>query len=544
MYHPENPGEEYVELKNIGATSISLNLCQFTDGIAFTFPDMTLAAGQHVLVVENQAAFIAKYGAGHNIAGEFNIGSTLNNSGEEIVLKDAAGREIHDFDYNDWYPTTDGRGASLCIINPANTNLTLWDQKTAWQASSANGGSPCAVNPTNVVANGSIVINEILAHTDAAGGDWIELHNTTGAAVNIGDWFLSDSSDDLKKYQIATGTSIAAGGYIVFTQDANFGVTSSDPGKLTGFGWSELGEEVFLSSGAGGNLSGGFSISESFGASAREVTFGRHTKSAASGYGVDFVAMASATKGSSNSAPLIPPVVVKEIMYNPSLVQDEVGEFIELYNRSASTVPLYDPANPSNTWKFTQGIDYTFPAGVTLPAGGHILVVRTDPDIFRYVHGIPLTRAIYGPYIDALDNDGETLELSMPGDPDAGFVPYIRTEKVTFSDGSHPVGNDPWSAGADATLGYSLNRNLADNYGNDVASWQAAAPTPYTANVNRIEIQYTNSVTYLLWAVNGLLQTSPSIQGPWTNLTGATSPFQLVPTAQPEKYFRVQETTP
>ena len=292
MYHPENPGEEYIELKNIGATPISLNLCAFTDGIAFTFPDMTLAAGQHILVVENQAAFEARYGPGHTLAGEFNIGSALDNSGEELVLRDAAGREIHDFDYRDWYPVSDGRGASLCILDPAGADPARWDQKAGWQASSAHGGSPGAADPAHVVADGSMVINEALTHTDQAGGDWIELHNTTGTSIDIGDWFLSDSIDDLKKYQIAPGTSVAGGGYIVFNQEAHFGVASTDPGKRTGFGLSELGESVFLSSGSGTNLSGGFSVGETFGAAAKEVTFGRHVKSAASGHDIDFVPMA------------------------------------------------------------------------------------------------------------------------------------------------------------------------------------------------------------------------------------------------------------
>ena len=539
MYHPETPGEEYIELKNIGATSIDLYLCEFTDGIRFTFPDMTLAAGQYVLVVENQAIFEARYGTGLNIAGEFNVGSALDNGGEEIVLRDAAGREIHDFDYNDWYPVTDGRGASLCIIDPANADLTLWDRKEGWQASSATGGSPGATNPANVVANGSIVINETLTHTDAAGGDWIELHNTTGAPIDIGDWFLSDSLDDLMKYRIALGTSIAAGGYVVFTQEANFGLASSDPGKLTGFGLSELGESIFLSSGSGGSLSGGFSISEDFDAAAREVTFGRYTKSAASGYGVDFVAMASATMGTANSGPLIPDVVINEIMYNPAPNRDEVAEYIELFNRSRSAVDLFDPANPLNTWKFTKGIDYTFPPGVSIPSGAHVLVVRTDPDIFRQVHDIPLTREIYGPYADALDNDGEKLELSMPGAPEPGFVPHIRTEKVNFSDGSHPVGNDPWPSDADGTLGYSLQRNAAGQYGNDVANWLAAAPTPVTPDFKWVGIQQTESGLFLEWTVDGVLQFSTNLMDSWTDLTGVTSPFEVVPD-QPKQFFRIQ----
>ena len=542
MYHPETPGEEYIELKNIGPSPINLYLCEFTDGIKFIFPDMMLAAGQHVLVVENQAAFEARYGTGLNIAGEFNVGSTLDNGGEEIVLRDAAGREIHDFDYSDWYPVTDGRGFSMGIIDPTHADLTLWDQKIGWQASSTAGGSPGAANTANVVANGSIVINEALTHTDVAGGDWIELHNTTGASINIGGWFLSDNPDDLKKYQIAPGTSIPAGGYAVFTQDANCGLASSDPGKQTGFGLSELGESIFLSSGSGTDLSGGFSISEDFDAAAKEVTFGRHTKSAAAGYGVDFVSMASATMGAANSVPLVPAVVINEIMYNPSLDSDEVAEYIELFNRSSGTVDLFDPANPSNTWKFTKGIDYTFPTGVSIPSGAHILVVRTDPDIFRQVHGIPLTRAIYGPYTGALGNDGEKLELSMPGAPEPGFVPYIRTEKVNFSDGSHPVSNDPWPTEADGTVGLSLHRKVADEYGNDVGNWQASAPTPVSPDVALIEIQQIDGITYLLWTVDGVLQSATQLSGPWTNVPGATSPYTLTLGSQPAQFFRVEQT--
>ena len=289
----------------------------------------------------------------------------------------------------------------------------------------------------------------------------------------------------------------------------------------------------------GGNLSGGFSISEDFDAAVNGVTFGRHTKSAASGYGVDFVAMASPTMGAANSGPLIPDVVIKEIMYNPSPEHDEVAEYIELFNRSRNTVNLYDAANPSNTWKFTKGIDYTFPPGVSIPAGGHVLVVRTDPDIFRHVHGIPLTREIYGPYSDALDNDGEKLELSMPGAPEPGFVPYVRTEKVNFSDGVHPVGNDPWPSEADGMFGYSLHRNVAAGYGNDVANWLAAAPTPVTPDVYWIELQRTESGLFLLWTVDGVLQATTQLTEPWTNLTDATSPFEIVPD-QPAQFFRLQ----
>ncbi|MBM4104620.1 MAG: hypothetical protein FJ263_11365, partial [Planctomycetes bacterium] len=121
MYHPSDPTPaeitavgnpnltdedfEFIELANIGGTAINLNLVHFTDGIDFTFGDYTLAAGAYAVLVKNQAAFAARYGSGLPIAGQY-IGA-LDNDGEEIVLRDALGAEIHDFDYKDgWYDLT------------------------------------------------------------------------------------------------------------------------------------------------------------------------------------------------------------------------------------------------------------------------------------------------------------------------------------------------------------------------------------------------------------------------------------------------------
>lgn len=51
------------------------------------------------------------------------------------------------------------------------------------------------------------------------------------------------------KYRIADGTIIGPNGYIVFTQDANFGKDEgiTDPGRIIGFAFSGSGEEVCLS---------------------------------------------------------------------------------------------------------------------------------------------------------------------------------------------------------------------------------------------------------------------------------------------------------
>jgi len=81
-----------VELKNISSGSINLNLVKFSKRNQFTFGNVTLAAGQHILVVENLAEFEAKYGTGLNVAGQYT--GLLDNSGERIRLEDALGNAI------------------------------------------------------------------------------------------------------------------------------------------------------------------------------------------------------------------------------------------------------------------------------------------------------------------------------------------------------------------------------------------------------------------------------------------------------------------
>ncbi|MBW8002451.1 MAG: PASTA domain-containing protein [Planctomycetes bacterium] len=485
MYHPKNagpptdPNEEFIELKNIGGSTISLFGAKFTNGVDFIFPGITLAAGQYVLVVEDQNAFEAEYGTGFNIAGEYT--GKLSNGGEEIKLKDAAENTILEFDYNDdWYPITDGIGFSLNVINPANPDPNSWEEKASWQASTTDGGTPEAAHSAAVETDGDVVINEVLTHTDdLVDGDWIELRNTTGSIISIGGWFLSDNISDLKKYEIAGGTTIPANGYIAFTAVANFRNSGGDPGAHTNFGLSELGERVFLTSGSASNISGGYSTKETFGAANNDVSFGRYIKSLAADYDIDFVSMVSRTKAAVNSAPMVPDVVITEIHYNPDDNPDILGEYIELYNQSGSTVTLYDPSNPNNTWRFTNGIGYTFPTGITMTAGERILVTRCHPDIFTANYSTGGVQ-VFGPfdYETELVNSGEKLELSEPGSPEpGGFVPYIRLEQVNYSDGVHPAATDPWPTSPDGR-GDSLGRKINSNYSNDIDNWQAITPSP------------------------------------------------------------------
>jgi hypothetical protein len=489
MYHPldadpDDPNTEYIELKNVGSDTINLNLVRFDKGINFTFGTNTLATGQYILVVKDQNAFAVEYG-GRYIAGQY--AGSLDNAGERIRLLDAVGGTILDFNYKDsWKNITDGDGYSLTIINPSDSDLNDWGKKDSWRASAYVDGSP-GWDDSNIIPNpGAIVINEALAHSHDAASDWIELKNTTANAIDIGGWYLSDNDSSLMKYRFATGTSIPANGYLVVYESTNFGATSSDPGRLIPFALSENGESVCLTSAldAYGYFTG-YREKEDFGASDTDVSFGRYYKASTKTY--NFAPMSTNTLGAENAYPKVGPIIFSEIMYNPDWpasgsYSNSEYEYIELLNASSSAVTLYD-SSVNAPWKFTNGIDYTFPASpaVTIAAGSKILVVR-NVTAFRARYPSVSAGIIYGPYSGKLANEGETIELSKPGDVnDMGVRQYIRVERVDYSDGSHPNGEpgnvDLWPTGADG-LGKSLIRTSATQYGNDPNNWTAATPTP------------------------------------------------------------------
>ena len=75
----------------------------------------------------------------------------------------------------------------------------------------------------------------------------------------------------------------------------------------------------------------------------------------------------------------------------------------------------------------------------------------------------------------------------MPGDIDEfGIRYYIRIDRVSYSDGSHPEdspdGIDHWPIAPDGD-GESLTRKVPSDYGNDPKNWEAAIPSSGLVNL-------------------------------------------------------------
>ncbi|MBT3199031.1 MAG: hypothetical protein HN350_03855, partial [Phycisphaerales bacterium] len=426
---------EYVEITNISGENQPLAGLRFTKGIDFTFGDVTIAPGEHVVVVSNQAAFEFRYkNYTGQIAGQYGTGlvdgTQLSDSGEKLQLSSPGGDQILTFDYKDgWYDHADGGGFSLTINNPLGS-VERWDTKDGWRPSAAPGGSPG--DGDTLATPGSVVVSEVMAHTDGL-NDAIELHNRSGDPVDVSGWWLSDQASDasgvevLTKYQIPAGSIIGAGGYLVLTESAHFGGA---------FALSEFGDDVYLTSDASG-VAGGYREHVDFGASPNGVSLGVYAKSVG---GTDFTLMRTPLMGQGNGAAYYEDLLINELMYHPtSPTQDEINagftsssdfEFIEIYNSSPDTThtlsDIYigsgvgfsfgwynaDGAG-AESWTLEAGATATWDA--TLPAGKDSYEVFARWDILNGEGGL---RDLDGRALYAITHDDGTTTVVRDQQPE------------------------------------------------------------------------------------------------------------------------------
>ena len=133
---------EFIELHNVSGTAVNLTDWSLSDAIDFTFAaGTTIGAGGFAVVTENTNAFRVKFG--FSAFGPW-IGK-LNNSGERIALRDAAGEIVDEVSYAlgfPWPTVGDSPGNSIELIHPALDN----DLGGSWRASGGSSGGGTVTN--------------------------------------------------------------------------------------------------------------------------------------------------------------------------------------------------------------------------------------------------------------------------------------------------------------------------------------------------------------------------------------------------------------
>ena len=267
MYHPSSPTAaeiaagfddeddfEYVEFQNISSLQVSLLGTNFTSGLSFLAgPDFptSLAPGEVLLIVADEAAFEARYGSGLPVAGTF-AGSQLSNDGEGLTIEDFQGAPIKSFAYNDvapWPTAADGAGFSLELISPGSDPDP--GLASSWRASAAPGGTP----GTGALIDGETALSQFITTNNlgASDGD----NDDDGIADLIEFVFGTDPNDPsstLDEERFSAATTETGGGntrltLTVRTSDAATGTTrrpefSTDLQTWTSTGISIVGTPV------------------------------------------------------------------------------------------------------------------------------------------------------------------------------------------------------------------------------------------------------------------------------------------------------------
>lgn len=90
-----------------------------------------------------------------------------------------------------------------------------------------------AANSTNILANGSVVINELMwpGSTLSTADEWIELRNMTDQAIDLTGWQITKLNNDVEAFmlEITAGTLPANGYYLISNFSADDSQVSVEP---------------------------------------------------------------------------------------------------------------------------------------------------------------------------------------------------------------------------------------------------------------------------------------------------------------------------
>jgi len=98
-----DPAEEWIELHNRGTAAANLLGWRISDGVDYTFGNVTIPAGGYLVVAADTEAFSGLFPSVSNVVGGW-LG-TLSNNGEGVELENAAGDRVDRVRYatdGDW----------------------------------------------------------------------------------------------------------------------------------------------------------------------------------------------------------------------------------------------------------------------------------------------------------------------------------------------------------------------------------------------------------------------------------------------------------
>jgi len=181
-----NSPEQWIELYNKSAATVSLAGWKFSDGIAYTFNSATtMAPGAYLVLAWDPAAFTALH-PGIPAVGPWS--GNLSGKGELLRLRDANDNITDEVPFDDsgrWPVWTDGGGSSLELKDPRsdNSKAESWDasdessrgqwETFSWQGlGTNNGGDPTDYNEfvTGLLTPGDFLMDDVSVQETTTSG--------------------------------------------------------------------------------------------------------------------------------------------------------------------------------------------------------------------------------------------------------------------------------------------------------------------------------------------------------------------------------------
>ncbi len=492
---------DIIELHNSGTTAVDLAGKSLSDDTTtprkYVFPAGTTIAPSGYLVV---------YADTDTTAPGLHTGFALDAEGDTVALYDttaAAGTLLDSVVFGFQIPDYS--------ISRTSSNSATW----ALTAPTPNAANPTA--PASLAALNSVKINEWAGRISfRVDHDFVELFNSAAQPVALGGARLTDDTSNYpSRFAFPALSFIAAGGFLpLYGADLPFGLDADFDGL-----WL-LGEN------------GAIVDSIDFISQPADHSTGRTTDGAAalSDFAVPTPGLSNATALPAAYAALLNNLRISEIMYQP-VAASSAGdyEFIELHNIGTATLDL-------SGVRFTNGLDYTFPAGTSLAAGAYTAVAKSRT-AFTSRYPTAVASLALGQFTGALDNNGETLAVTLPAPWDVHILSF-RYESTwsTLASGSGyslvvradaATAPRTWSARTTWRASTSVNGNpgAADAGGTSIELGNSATVTTTAGNLTTLSVRArSDSALTYQWQL--------LVSGQWVNVTGATSAAYTLPSTQ------------
>jgi hypothetical protein len=491
---------DLIELHNAGAIAVDLAGKSLSDdpGVPrkYVFPAGTIIAGGAHLVV---------YADADTTAPGLHAGFALDAEGDSVRLYDTA-------------------AAGGALLDAITFGFQIPDHSVSRTGSAAatwalTAPTPGAANGAAIALGsvGAVKINEWAGRvTFRVDHDFVELHNSAAQPVALGGVRLTDDALNYPaRFSFRALSFIAPAGFLpLYGADLGFGLDADfDVLSLLGENGALIDRVDFIAQPAD------------------------HATARSTDGGPAFADVALPTPGLSNTTALpaayralLAQLRITELMYQPTAATSAGDyEFIELQNIGTAMLEL-------GGVRFTNGLDYTFPAGTTL-AGGAFIVVGKNRTAFATRYPGAVAALAPGQFTGALDNSGETIALTLPPPwsihvlnfryeskwsalaSGGGYALVVRNATATAAQDWDKSATWRTSAAVNGTPG------AADAGGFTLSLAQAAALTTTAGDATSLTVRASaeGGVTYQ-WQV--------LTNGQWAGIAGATAATYAIPSTQ------------